>query len=211
MTPGLPSNADIAVVAARPGDAALIGGWLYETGDALFRYLFGGEAEAKRLLGHLWGQDEGGFSHRLAVMAMHGDRPLGLELGYAGRDKAALMAPLAGLLQAVLTPEALGAQAERGRLLGPIMAPIPEDAYYVQHLVAAPDARGRGIGALLLNRAFERAEEAGYAAVHLDVLSDNPARHFYLAQGMRDILESHVPPLVRECGLPGCIRMVRTF
>lgn len=202
---------DIEIVPARVGDPEEIARWLLETGREVFAYLFDGEERACRLFARLWQADEGSFSHRQAVMAVRGETILGLSLGYGARDKADLQARTGARFQELVPAEELAAQAARGAQLSPLLAPLPEDAFYIQNLVASPQARGSGIGALLLRHGFAEAARQGFKSLQLDVQTNNPAQHFYRAQGMQDILESRIPALVRSHDLPGTIRMVKSL
>ncbi|MDP2123950.1 MAG: GNAT family N-acetyltransferase, partial [Parvibaculum sp.] len=86
---------------------------------------------------------------------------------------------------------------------------VPDDAWYLLFLSAHPEARGRGIGELLLNDCFERAKKAGCAALHLDVASVNPAVRFYERMGLERIAETSVPKIAASHGVPSHIRMVK--
>jgi ribosomal protein S18 acetylase RimI-like enzyme len=61
---------------------------------------------------------------------------------------------------------------------------------------------------VLLENAFQRARDAGLKSVHLDVYEDNPAMRLYERAGMKVLVESRVPALEREYGIPGHYRMV---
>ncbi len=57
--------------------------------------------------------------------------------------------------------------------------------YLIIHLLATdPDMRGCGIGAYIVDRSIEIAEQSGYKAVRLDVVPGNePATRIYLSKG----------------------------
>jgi ribosomal protein S18 acetylase RimI-like enzyme len=92
-----------------------------------------------------------------------------------------------------------------------LIPPIPEDAYYVQHLAVVPELRGRGLGARLLARAFEKAAAGGYRSCHLDVVAGGPAARFYRRMGMEVLSETRVPRLESDYGVPPHARMVKTL
>ena len=65
-----------------------------------------------------------------------------------------------------------------------------------------------GLGRLLLQGAFQRAADAGYKQVCLDVMDTNPAVGFYLHLGMHLACEVRIPDLIEQHGLPSIYRMV---
>ncbi|MEZ5666716.1 MAG: GNAT family N-acetyltransferase [Alphaproteobacteria bacterium] len=52
-------------------------------------------------------------------------------------------------------------------------------------LYVRPDAQGRGLGRALVETALQRQFAAGCRAVEVEVLAENPARHFYTAMGAK--------------------------
>jgi ribosomal protein S18 acetylase RimI-like enzyme len=186
-----------------------IGHWLYETGIELFNYVYGSKTLAIERLARQWRYPDGIISHAHAVFAKQDGDIIGIELGYPARESKEIYQKFVALLVEDYRPQELQEVAARAAEVDPMMPSPPDDSYYLQNLVTAPSARGSGAGRALLNRAFEEAKKAGLASVHLDVLTNNPARSFYLANGMRDTLECYVPELTRRIELPGVIRMVK--
>jgi GNAT superfamily N-acetyltransferase len=197
--------------AAGPDQIDAVGDWLFETGPEIFDYIFDGKENALRHLAAHWALTEGVFSHSHAILAHQGGKVVALELGFTSAQKEAHTNATGARFYADLSPEAFEAQIGRAMAIDPLLPKIPDDAYYLQNLVVAPGARGSGTGRALLRHAFERAKDSGLASVHLDVLTNNPAVGFYLANGMDDVVEIHVPKLVRSHAMPGVIRMVKTF
>jgi ribosomal protein S18 acetylase RimI-like enzyme len=87
---------------------------------------------------------------------------------------------------------------------------VPEDVYYVHALSVTPAARGKGVGMNLLSRAMDRARDAGYRGLQLDVLSDNPAVNFYQSMGLELLVESRAPK-PQAAGVPPEFRMGIVF
>ncbi|GII67449.1 hypothetical protein Skr01_75340 [Sphaerisporangium krabiense] len=88
----------------------------------------------------------------------------------------------------LLLAEADGRPA--GMLLGSDMFAADENHGYVRILAVLPEFRGRGIGRLLLKRAFAADARRGRAGTYLHVDSGNttPALDLYLSAGMRPVL-----------------------
>ncbi|MFC6086061.1 GNAT family N-acetyltransferase [Sphaerisporangium aureirubrum] len=80
--------------------------------------------------------------------------------------------------------------APAGMLLGSDMFVSDENCGYVRVLAVLPEFRGRGLGRLLLRRAFAADALRGRAGTYLHVDSENtsPALDLYLSAGMRPVL-----------------------
>ena len=72
-------------------------------------------------------------------------------------------------------------------------AAIPASVYSIRALAVKPSHQGRRIGAKLVANTIENGRRAGLSALHLDVLSDNPAVNFYRTLGMECLVESTAP------------------
>ena len=200
---------EIEPASAEPG--VPVGEWLLDTAPEILGYLFGGREAAIRNLTAHWAMPNGLFSHALAVVARREGATVGLMHGMTQAEKNEQRPHTIERLAADLAPDALAAQAARGATMAPLIQPVPDDAWYVQHLVVDETARGGGAGKALLHHAFDKAKAAGYTAVHLDVEISNPAQAFYLSQGMEAAVEVRVPRLAGEHGVSGAVRMVRTL
>ena len=89
-------------------------------------------------------------------------------------------------------------------------AAIPSSVYYIHALAVKESQRGKGIGAKLLQHAIDKAKQAGLRALHLDVLSDNPAVVFYRSLGF-DCLVETTAPVPLQHGVPMEMRMAIDF
>jgi ribosomal protein S18 acetylase RimI-like enzyme len=182
---------------------------MYDTDPHLFGHFFGGDRElALRYFATQWRQERSLFSHCHCTVAVARGALLGIELGYDAKTQAAVARDTGRHSAQILTPEQLAHLREAVNYVRYLVPPVPDDAYYVLHLAAARDARGRGVGALLLTAAFDRARRNGYRVCQLDVASDNPAVRFYGRMGMETLSESRVLPL-QEHGIASHYRMVR--
>lgn len=170
-----------------------------DTNPALFDYLHGHDRDClhQHLAGQ-WGFEQGLFSHSRAILAMHGEQPAGMALGFSAAEHTQAIDPF--VMQAL---ELLGEQrftelANRFALARYVQPEIPEEAWYLHVLAVAPEARGRGVGELLLRHCMEQAREQGYASLQLDVYANNPALRLYQRAGMEVIVETTIPPLTAE-------------
>jgi len=75
-----------------------------------------------------------------------------------------------------------------GGVVGYVVAIFAADEGEIANLAVASDARGRGIGAGLLDAALRHAKERGANALYLEVRESNSAaRHLYGARGFKEV------------------------
>jgi ribosomal protein S18 acetylase RimI-like enzyme len=72
---------------------------------------------------------------------------------------------------------------------------FPEDHLRIAALAVAPDARGRGLGSLLLEAVARKAQQENYRALRLEVVDTNPrARALYERSGFQ-VVATHSYPI----------------
>ncbi len=114
-------------------------------------------------------------------------------------DYDAVMALMGGVpgvaVRAADAPEAIGRYLERnpglslvaeegGALVGCVFCGHDGRRGYLHHVVVAPAARGRGVGAAMVARALDGLAALGIYKTHLDVFADNaPAIAFWQHTG----------------------------
>ena len=75
-----------------------------------------------------------------------------------------------------------------GSIVGYVVAWFAADQGDVANIAVAPEARGRGVGAALLDRALEAAADAGVRELFLEVRESNAgARALYASRGFVEI------------------------
>lgn len=81
------------------------------------------------------------------------------------------------------------AEAEEGRgVIGYVVAWFVVDEAEVANVAVAPEARGRGVGARLLDEALDVARSRGVSAVYLEVRDSNAAaRALYASRGFEEV------------------------
>ena len=188
-------------------DAAQAAPLIHAAGPALYDRLFGPRPDALALFETLFGQSDSLFSHLNGIVAVRDGKVIGL----------ALAVPAGGYHRGQDVPRLLLRRGPRF-LLGLLRAawdlrrstvPPPADAYYLGILAVAPDERGRGIGALLLDEISRRARASGCAAVCLHAeLGNAGARRFYEREGFRPTHERATPGAIRW-GVSGFVGMRR--
>lgn len=208
----LPSDDAVTLRPATPEDAAQAAPLIHAAGPALYDHLFGPtRADALALFQTLFTQTDSLFSFTNGTVAVRpgaqGERVVGLALavpagGYhRGRDVPRLLLRrgprfLLGMLRAAW-------DLRRSTL------PPPADAYYLGILAVAPEERGRGVGARLLDEAARRARTSGCAQLCLHAeLGNAGARRFYEREGFQVTHERATPGAARW-GVSGFVGMRR--
>lgn len=196
--------------------APLIPDLIRATGPVSYGYQFGAGSLLDRLVAASWSTPDTLFCAACTTAVFDGGDLLGIELGFAGPSFYAFKANLAALAPDLMadgkvTYEELSGLLERAEKASYLNAHVPDDVYYLHALSAPERHRGKGAGRALLEAAVERARDAGFRELQLDVLADNPAVGFYQAMGLRILSEARSPDLSRDHGFPAEYRMAVTL
>ena len=178
--------------------AADIGELVHATGPVSYDYHFPKRAVFDGLVSRSWRVGGTLFAAEATHLAIDGDALLGIEIGFDGpelRPRQAALGPLwADMLEkGELTQADVAEVLERSEHASWLNPVVHEGVYYVHALSVKPAARGKRVGMQLLSRAMQSAQEQGYKALQLDVLSDNPAVNFYQSMGLELLVESRAP------------------
>lgn len=171
---------------------------MWATGPVSYAYHFAERAvfdalvsRSMRTAGTLFGWDA-------MYLAMDGDVLLGAMVAYEGpefRDRQRGLGPLwpemmeAGIVDADAVKGVID-RSRRASWLNPVIHP---GVWYIHAISVAPEARGKYVGARLIDQAMADGRAAGCRALELDVLSDNPATGFYRSRGLELLVESRAP------------------
>ncbi|MEO0962220.1 MAG: GNAT family N-acetyltransferase [Pseudomonadota bacterium] len=152
------------------------------------------------------------YAHDAASLVMDGNTVAGIEIGYSGaefydRRNAMPAASIEAIRAQDVTMEEMQGVAERAEKASYLNAWVPPDAYYVLALASAESHRGTSLGKYLLSSAIDKARAQGFRALHLDVMSNNPAVGFYVSMGLTCLAETIAPEPCREHGVPMEMRM----
>jgi len=198
------------VRAATPDHADEAAALIYETDQHVFGYwLKGGRNTVLRYFAEQWKLSKGLFSHALCIGVYDEDALIGIELGYDRKTKRQEGRAFFENAQQYLTGEQFNHFLKAMGYMPFLNPPVPRDAYYIQNLAVQRGIRKQGIGAKLIQDAFDRAVRRGYRSCHLDVSGDNPAFHFYQRMGMDVLNEMRVPYLDERYNIPVHYRMVK--
>lgn len=197
----------VTLQAASPAQPELAAELIHATEPHIFDYLHGHDmALVRSHLGFQWQQSDSLFSHRFCTAAMHDGELAGIEIGYGAAEQERASGAMIEHAMSHMSPAQFAHMAtwfEHGRY---VLPPVPDDAWYLQHLAVTAQARGRGVGERLLSNALKRCGEAGFSRMLLDIYAENPARRLYERMGFAVIVETLVNPLV-EHGIALHLRM----
>lgn len=187
-------TAPVHVRPARPFDAAFAAPLLQATLGRIGHALTGAESgtEVARVLLGFFPLAGNRLSWRQTLIAEGPGGPLGLAVAYPGSEAQALDAPFRERLRALGLPGQIDPEATPGEL-------------YLDTLAVVEEARGRGVGSLLLNAVAARARDLGLPRVGLLAGEGNRAarlyeRHGYRAAGEREVSGDRYTHLVLDLG-----------
>lgn len=182
---------------------------LYASVHELMDFMFQDKKVAERVLSKLLKFKRGHFSHQFITVAKVEGEILGLELGYdrGEMSKQDLLGALYMLLSSPLIKWPHLILKTSSALNGYVLPPSAE-AYYINNLAVSEESRGQGLGKKLLSYTIDKAKEAGYKFVDLDVTEPNKgAISFYEREGFVHISTSGTDELMSKYGLPKLLRM----
>ncbi len=208
----MPTADPVDLAPADGAHAQLAARLIFDTDPHLFDFWFARDRDlALDYFADQWPRAGGVFSHVHATAARAGGDLLGIEHGLDVKAQRAQWAHTLPATKQILSAQQLSQLLDAFRWMPYLIPPIPEDAYYVQHLAVVPGLRGRGVGARLLEHAFGKAARGAYRSVHLDVVADSPAVRFYRRMGMEALSETRVSRLEADYGVSAHLRMTKSL
>jgi ribosomal protein S18 acetylase RimI-like enzyme len=180
--------------------------YLDEAAEGFFRFMLG--PRARHIIAAAFAQSDHDLSYENVTFAERDNVIVGMVSGYtATQHRRSSRRPL---------KEAAGRRNVRMRIVLILFAPlmriidsIADDDFYLQSIAVDEEARGEGLGALLMDFIEERARERGAARLSLDVSAKNQgARRFYERRGMA--IESQWPKRLKIRALK-FYRMTKTL
>ncbi len=171
---------------------------VWATGPVSYEYHFGRRKVFDGLVRRSWLEPGTLFGWDAATLAIDGEELLGIEIGFHGPEFRARQSALAPLWPDMLAAREVEEAEITGILersshaswLNPVVRP---GIYYIHAISVKPEHRGKQIGVRLIENAMAQGRTQDCRALELDVLSDNPAVHFYSAMGLELLVESRAP------------------
>jgi len=156
--------------------------YLDEAAEGFIRFMYGRDYE--RIIEEAFIKPDNDYSFENAIAAECDGVIVGMASGFTAAQRRSFSdEPL---------KESAGSATLRIKLVKLLFAPImriiyniPDSDYYVLAIALDKDARGMGIGTMLLDAMEERGREIGSARLSLDVAAGNKgARRLYERRGM---------------------------
>ena len=198
-------NLSLALASDAKRAAALI----YQSDAPFYDYWFALPPEMVLLnLAQLWQAEAGSYSYRNAQVLRNGDDELiALVFHYSAGYGAQLQ--ISDEFELNILALDIDILRERQYQLDFLFPHVPKNAWYLRTIAVDVAHRGHKLGERMLAQVCYAAREAGYASLHLDVDSGNPAAvRFYLRHGFEVLVESSVRPLT-QFSLPASLRLVK--
>lgn len=198
-------NLSLALASDAKRAAALI----YQSDAPFYDYWFALPPEFILLnLAQLWQAEAGSYSYRNAQVLRNADDELiALVFHYSAGYGAQLQ--ISDEFELGTLALDLDILRERQYQLDFLFPHVPKNAWYLRTIAVDADYRGHKLGERMLAQVCYAAREAGYASLHLDVDSGNPAAvRFYLQHGFEIWVESSVRSLT-SFSLPASLRLVK--
>ncbi|HRI88490.1 MAG TPA: GNAT family N-acetyltransferase [Candidatus Hydrogenedentes bacterium] len=170
------SFVDVMLRLAMPDDADAAVPLIYSSGPAVIEYMFrvwdAGDAMACMRRGFV--KNCGELGHAIHTVAVIDGAVVGVGTAYSGREMPGYMiAGTRNIFAFYGLVRGLGVM-RRALQVERLIQPPKGDMHYVAHLGVAPEMRGRGIGALLVNHLLEEGRKLGRSVAALDVSVLNP-------------------------------------
>lgn len=184
---------------------------VHQTGPVPYDYQFGTKDLLDRFVKRSLPIEGTLFGREGLNLAIDGDEILGILFSFPGTEFRKRIAAQNPMIEQMLAKEevtmdeisGLIERAGHSSWLNPELHP---GTYYIHAIAVKPKHRGKQIGVQLISHAMELGQEQGCKRLQLDVMSDNPAVHFYQSQGL-EILAETTAPKPRENGVPPEYRM----
>ena len=170
----------------------------YATGPVSYDYHFDNRTLFDAVVSRSWLTPGTLFGADAATLAVEGDELLGLVIAFSGTEYRSRIKALDALWPEILESGAcsehdlsgLLLRSEHAQWLNPVLRP---GVHYVHALSVKPEHQGKQLGVSLLNAAMQDGRKQEARWLELDVLSDNPAVHFYSSMGLKLLVESRAP------------------
>jgi ribosomal protein S18 acetylase RimI-like enzyme len=185
---------------------------LWDTDPELFALAFRSDRKAWRHVFEAeWTAEAGLHTRRRASLAIGDGQELGIVICFPGADAAANFTASVERESSNLPPDRAQHLRHAFELMGWLFPPVPDSVLYVMNLVVAQEARGLGVGRMLMRKAEETARQLRLDGVHLDAVTHAPAFEFYRRIGYQPLVETRLCQLPEGYPLGSHSRMVKQW
>jgi ribosomal protein S18 acetylase RimI-like enzyme len=172
-------------------DAKVAAPMVYSAGPEAFDYILRGAGKtALDFLHYAFADGSGYQGHRTHWVAEREGCVIGVGAFYSGRDDLRLTLGFVKQVLAFYPMAAVPGVVRRALQVAPMMKPVTRDMWYVANFGVAPECRGQGVGAAMLNFHMAEARQRGFRRYALDVAVTNPrAQKLYEGMGLKLVRE----------------------
>jgi ribosomal protein S18 acetylase RimI-like enzyme len=205
---GCPGN--IVIDAAGPENADTVRRLVYETDPHIYDCQFNSDAGLfRKCIMDWWQREDGWYSYHNGTTAVCDNSLVGIQIGFTQSVFRSNTRPAFQYARDIMPDMAYKHYSNICRNYMPfLIPPFPHDGYYIQNLSVSSEMQTKGVGAMLIEKALQRAAGQGFKSCHLDVYADNPAVEFYRRQGFKIHSETRVPYLEETYGVGVHYRMM---
>lgn len=194
---------------ARADDALMAVPMVYSAGPEAFDYMLNAAGKSSLdFLRYAFEEGAGFQGYRNHWVAERDGRVVGVGAFDSGHDETRLTI---GLIRQVFTFYPVGVAfgvIKRALELAPMMKPLTKDMLYVANFGVAPECRGQGVGAAMLNFQMAQARKQGFKRYALDVAVTNPrAQKLYEGIGLKFVRERAFRGDRTRSPVPDCRRL----
>ncbi|MGH8506499.1 MAG: GNAT family N-acetyltransferase [Stenotrophobium sp.] len=176
---------------ATAADAMAAAPMVYSAGPEAFDYILWSAGKvALDFLRHAFADGSGYQGYRNHWVAEREGRVVGVGAFYSGSDDLRLTLGFVKQVLAFYPLAAVPGVIKRALQVAPMMKPVTKDMWYVANFGVAPECRGQGVGAAMLNFQMAEACKQGFRRYALDVAVTNPrAQKLYEGIGLKFVRE----------------------
>jgi ribosomal protein S18 acetylase RimI-like enzyme len=150
---------------------------IFASGPAAFRYVFSvdHEDQALEFLAYSFNRGDGEFGcDNHIVMERDGEVVGAGAWWHSGNNLQFMLSAIRHIVAFYGAVNAMGVLI-RGLKIESVIKPPRKNVVCIGHIAVLPSARGKGLGARLMNYLANSAKDAGFAVASLDVAETNPS------------------------------------
>ena len=167
---------DVEIRAARPEDVEAAVPLILSSGPDTFNYVFSHRTRtnAEGFLRRAFVKENGEFGYKNHHVAVLDGVVIAAGTGYSSGDMMGFTLAAMRDIFSCYGPITGLAVIRRGLQVERVVRPPKSNLHYIAHIGVAPELRGRGVGARLVNFLLEQGRAKNRAVAGLDVSVENP-------------------------------------